>query len=212
MNDGTISKGLNFMKTVTAITLTLSTLSLLACSEVDLTQSEFVTLASDGSMDTGLDDVRYSEQFTDGTGNGYTVEIGVDEGLMSGGFRASVGMLPSTSMGDLPGASSVVFSGSYNLAHMERISSSFPTIVGYRRSVSGPINLTADFAAGTLSGAGTYLDVNGTFDDTNLNGTVTYTYSDLTGELDGTIGGDGAVGIFHGHTDDEIFAGGFIVD
>lgn len=197
------------MKTISVLTLALSTFTLLACAEVEPTQSDFVTLAADGSMDTGLD-VRLDSGDSDFSGNGYTIEIGGEAGFTSAGFRASAGMFPGSSVGDLPSTGTAVLSGTYEVVYGNSITASALGTKGLFGYSSANIDLTADFTNGTLIGQTSRLVVSGLFSGSVLDGFVTF--DGTAGTLDGLIGGDNAIGIFHGHSDTEIFAGGFLVD
>ena len=88
----------------------------------------------------------------------------------------------------------------------------------------GSITLNADFATGRLTGGGTgqdggtsnlvlnnnLLTVDGTFAGSTLGGVVTY--DGVSGPLRGLVGSDEVIGAFHGHTDSQVHAGGFIAN
>jgi len=57
---------------------------------------------------------------------------------------------------------------------------------------------------------GNRLSVDGRIDGTTLSGTVTY--DGVAGSLRGLVGGNEAIGAFHGHDDNNVFAGGFIAN
>jgi hypothetical protein len=72
---------------------------------------------------------------------------------------------------------------------------------------SGRIQLRADFASRTLEGSSGPLNVQGTFNNSTLQGRVFYNENE--GTLTGLIGGDKAIGAFHGFNGNIAFSGGF---
>jgi hypothetical protein len=82
-------------------------------------------------------------------------------------------------------------------------------IKGFSVPDEGDISLSVDFADQTIQGSDRDLTVNGEFEDGTLSGNVNY--DGISGDLRGVMGGDKAVGAFHGESSDQIFAGGFYV-
>lgn len=178
----------------------------------DFTTSGFATVAA---TSTGAEisnsslTRRTSGSDTNAAGDGYAYEVGVDG---SNGFVARSGMLSTTSVAALPSTGTATMSGTYEVARVTGISLSGSLLTGSAVSASGALTLTADFAGQTLTGISDngLLAVNGTFNSQDLNGSVTY--RGIPGQLDGLVGGDQAVGVFHGQTSTAIMAGGFMVD
>lgn len=100
-------------------------------------------------------------------------------------------------------------------------------VQGDRISENGSITLNADFDAGTVTGVGPELTVNGTVTGNNLGGTVTANYSDtvlrtgpggglvtitdtVNGDLQGSIGAAGLVGAIQGNDANTVISGGIV--
>lgn len=112
-----------------------------------------------------------------------------------------------------PGSGTATYYSSYEIVGIENInftetSATTGFITGSNFSDSGNITLSANFAAGTLTGADGDLSVNGTHSagSTNLGGSVTY--RGVKGSLDGALDVDSLIAAFHGNTDAIVFAGG----
>lgn len=140
-------------------------------------------------------------------GDGYAYRTG---NRPSGGFIGEAGIIPGTAVAAAPTSGIVVYSGTFELARITGINLSGNTLYGFSSYDGGALTLTGDFDTNTLSGSSGLLTVNGTIASGTLDGTVTY--NGLTGPLDGVIGSDRAVGVFHGDSSSQIFAGGFMLD
>ena len=194
------------MKIFSTLLIATSTIALAAC-EPDYTESEFVTPSASGTYVGDLDIID-STVMTDGFGNGFSYAIGfypADGDTTS--IKAIAGLLPGTSVNEVPTSGTASYQGVYGVAFVTDISVSSNILSGYAGEETGGITLNADFSAGTLQGSAGGLTVNGDFSSTDLNGTVEF--NGLTGELDGLIGGDATIGVFHGNDDHDVFAGGF---
>ena len=138
-------------------------------------------------------------------------------GIDGEGLFAVAGLFPGTSVTARP-SGSASYSGVYNLIEIEDIAISDGEINGRRTLQSGDLTLLANFGSNTIvSAPGSDLAVNGSMVGTDLNGTVRY--NGVTGNLDGLVGGNQAIGAFHGEgnvgpgtQDDYMYAGGFIAD
>ena len=178
----------------------------------DYTTSAFATAVASGSSSAQIVSSTLTHKIigsdVNSDGDGYAYEIGVDGGE---GFVARAGLLPGTRVPTLPTSGSATLTGTYEAARVAGIDLDNGRLIGFARKASGAITLEADFAGNTLSGRSDndLLKVNGTFDDENLTGTVTY--RDIPGALRGKIGGTEAIGIFHGKTSSSLMAGGFMV-
>lgn len=178
----------------------------------DFTESGFTTVvASGGSAQisgTTLSNSTSSANINN-DGDGYAYEVGVDDG---NGFVARSGVISSTSVAALPTSGSASMSGQYSAARVTSISLAGTQLTGVANNGSGSITLLADFEKHTLKGTSdnSLLVVRGNFTGKALNGSVVY--RGIPGTLTGLVGGDQAVGAFHGKTDSSIMAGGFLVD
>lgn len=203
------------MKLLSALAIATSAFSLSACLP-DLTESEFATPTDSGDFAMSFDE-SVAIVTEDGSGNGYAYEIGVSEGDFFGVAYPVVtvltGILPTTSVSELPSSGQATFSGAYEavLIDLTQVSDDM-TYEDIEAAFynTGTIDLVADFGAGTLTGSSGDLTVNGTFDSELLGGTVNY--DGLSGDLTGLIGGNRAVGAFQGDDLDEVLVGGFIVN
>lgn len=194
------------MKILSTLLITTSTIALAAC-EPDYTESEFVIPSASGTY-VGELDIIDSTVMTDGAGNGFSYAIGFYPAVGdTTSIKAIAGLLPGTSVTEVPTSGTASYHGVYGVAFVTDISVSSSILSGYAGEETGSITLNADFSAGTLKGSAGGLTVNGEFSGTDLNGTVEF--NGLTGELDGLIGGDATIGVFHGNDDDDVFAGGF---
>ncbi len=178
----------------------------------DHTNSGFVAVvASGGSAIVSGSTLSSKRSGSDvnSVGDGYAYEVGVDGG---NGFVAQSGILASTQVADLPASGTATMTGTYSAARITSISLSNGRLSGLANNGSGALTLVANFDNNTLIGSSTnqLLYVNGTFAGKALDGTVLY--RGIPGVLTGRVGGDQAVGAFHGKTDTAIMAGGFMVD
>lgn len=203
------------MKLISALAISTSAFAISGCLP-DLTESEFATPTASGEFaQEFVESVNHIND--DGSGNGYAFEIGVDDddffGVEYPVITVLAGVLPTTSLSDLPSSGQATFNGTYeavavNLADVDETMTADEVKDAFYHT--GAITLQADFGAGTLEGSGGDLTVSGTFSSDQLGGTVDY--NGLSGELQGLIGGDGSVAVFQGDDLDEVLVGGFIVE
>lgn len=185
-------------------------LILSACTDTsDVIDSGFADVSASGDFDRDLDGSQtiISRVITNGS-NGFAHQTGVDAD--SGKLISEVGLLPTSSVSALPTSGSAIYSGIYDVSGVTDADLSDDGLVtGQPYIGSGSITLNASFNNGTLRGTSDDGDlvVRGTFDSKDLDGSVEY--KGMDGDLDGLIGGDETIGIFHGEDDGEIFAGGF---
>lgn len=146
------------------------------------------------------------------TGNGYvySVEFNPDVGV-----RGYAGLMPGASVSDLPPPNTVAtLTGHYRVDWKTYETATSTNIQLDRQGgASGVVTLVADIDAGTLIGTSETandLAVNGTFDGNDLSGTATF--RGVTGPLQGLIGADEAIGVFHGSSSNSVHAGGFIAN
>lgn len=203
------------MKLISAFTITAFAFALSGCLP-DITESEFATPTAAGEFSTAFEE-SVTIVNNDGFGNGYAYIIGVDTGSFLGVEYPVVtvlaGVLPTTTVTDLPSSGQATFAGTYEVVaiNLNQVNSDMTT--GEIKDAFyqfGNIDMLADFSAGTLTGSGGDLTVHGTFNSQNLGGTVNY--NGQNGALQGLVGGDGAVGVFQGNDLDEILVGGFTVN
>lgn len=170
------------------------------------THSNFSTPNSVGIYSTALSSQRSGRDTAlDGDGYGYRVGARSSTGLIG-----QSGIIPGTSVAAAPTSGSVGYSGTFELAKITGISLSGNQIGGFSSYDGRSLSLTASFDDNTLSGTSGDLAVNGAISNGQLSGNVIY--DGLSGTLDGVIGADRAVGVFHGNGPDAIYAGGFLVD
>lgn len=122
------------------------------------------------------------------------------------------------------GSGTGTFSGLYGFGVMEDVVRTETEISGFPAQSIGNVFLTVDFANGSLAGTGSSTDgiqsdivVNGSISGRNLSGDVAVNYvtpsattTFLSTTLDGVVGENGAVGVFHGSDDNSALAGGFV--
>jgi len=168
----------------------------------DPTNSGFATPSSSGAIA--------------GKASGIGLRSGSDSSSVTGNVYATVSAAPA--MG------SATMTGRFEVAIIQGVSTDGTQVSGSTGIDSGSLTLVADFDGGTLTGSATgadagslnpylrnnALEIDGTFDGSELSGTATY--DGVTGPLRGLVGGNEAIGAFHGHTDTKVHAGGFIVN
>jgi len=188
--------------------LFLPLLAVSACATADSrTNSAFQTPSNIGYLGQTLTNATRGNDISL-TGDGYAYAVGEE---INGDFAGYAGIVPTTSVTAPPVLGSATWSGTYNLAQITGIELSTNGLQGYAASSTGAVSLTANFAAGSLIGSSTDLDltVNGTFVGSNLSGSVSY--RGLNGALTGLVGAGGAVGAFQGNSGTDLYAGGFMV-
>lgn len=179
-----------------------------ACATADnQTHSSFQTPSNIGYLGTTLTNATRGSDITI-AGDGYAYAVGAGSNTE---FYGYAGIVPTTSVLAPPTAGGAIWSGTYNLAQVTGIELSAQGLQGYAAENIGALSLVADFAAGTLIGVSTDLDlvVNGTFAGSSLSGSASY--RGLSGALTGLVGAVGAVGAFHGNSGTDLYAGGFMV-
>ncbi len=202
---------------------TAAAVTLIGCGEADQTATGFKTPTTVGGLSgNGGAQVRFGNDFSAVTGNGYAYQAGaIDEA----GFQAFAGIVPGASVEAAPAsATTATMRGQFEVAVVDAILMGGTTITGQNSIDSGSITLVADFQNGTLTGSGNGVDggfqniflnenlltIDGTFSGTTLTGTATY--NGVSGPLRGLVGVDEAIGAFHGNDDGQVHAGGFIAD
>ncbi len=180
-----------------------------ACSLTDVTTSGFDKPSSTGRPNGTTSAYEWGADTSAVTSNRYAYEVGptwLDK------FGAFSGISSGASVTAPPDTGVVTMTGSYEAAYMFGIEAGFVVSSGYASRDSGSMSVSVDYAAGTLVGGsndGT-LAVNGTFTGTSLGGSATF--DGVSGPLKGLVGGNEAIGVFHGHNSTTTHAGGFIVN
>jgi hypothetical protein len=179
-------------------------------TQENLTTTRFVTPSPTGAINIGLQDAT-SRVYTTSTDSrsGFAFQTGQIE---NEGLFAVAGLLPGSTVTAAP-SGSANYTGTYNLVAISGIALTDDSIYGFRREESGSLALRANFGNGNVTSApGSALIVNGNANGTVMRGTVTY--QGVSGDLNGLIGGDRAIGAFHGEGNDDtyMYAGGFIAN
>ena len=125
------------------------------------------------------------------------------------GVLLKTDLLPGTPELDAPTAGSATMRGGFALARARNAAETGGTWDADLDSVTGDLTLTARFGAGTLTGGGDGLTVNGRIAGDRLRGSVSY--GGVAGDLDGIIGRRSAIGLFTATGSGEGYAGGFAV-
>ncbi|MEM9970781.1 MAG: hypothetical protein AAF762_06740 [Pseudomonadota bacterium] len=185
----------------------------------DVTESAFVTPNSSGVIGrtSGPGTVAGSMTSTT-TGNVLGYEAGPDG---DDKFQAFAGIASGATVTPPPAAGTATYTGTYEVAAVDFILRTITGASGTSYVDEGSIALEADFGAGTLTGtgvstssnpdvSGNTLSVSGTFSGDVLTGTATY--DGVAGPLSGLVGSDEVIGVFHGNSDRQVHAGGFIAD
>lgn len=205
------------MKLTTLLILSPCVIALMGCLP-DVTEAGFQTPSADGTFDTNfVEGGETSLRSEDRSGNGFAYTIGVtDDSFLGQGYpviNVLAGVLPTSRVSDTPTSGTATFVGTYEAVHLNLQfvdpEISIEDAKALYREV-GAISLDANFNAHTLTGHSGELVVDGTFSGAELAGTVTY--EGFEGDLEGLMGGDGAVGVFVGEDLDEVLVGGFVVD
>jgi hypothetical protein len=191
-----------------------------ALTQDELTTTGFVrapNISNSGVIDIGLENdvTTRVAQTSPGSGSGYAFQTGA---IPNEGLFAVAGLLPNTTVTAVPTSGFASYSGSYNLVQVSNINISGGEIQGTPELLTEPLTLIANFANDKLvDDGGSDLQVNGTVNGTDIGGTVTF--NGVQGNLDGLIGGNRAIGAFHGEgnvgpgtDDDYMYAGGFIAN
>jgi len=203
------------------IGLTAAALVLSGCNlGGDPTDSAFSTPDASGTLNKATGG-RSGSDTSSVTGNTYGYQVGA---VTDDGLQGFAGTARGASVTPPPTGGSASFDGTFEVGLIDFIIQSGTRVSGETMIDRGAIALTANFDNGTLTGGGTGLDgglvnfylrenvlsVNGTISGTALRGSVTY--DGVTGPLRGLVGSNEVIGAFHGHTDNQVHAGGFIAN
>ena len=194
----------------------IATLAACGSQTADPTNTGFATPSSAGTLSV-LDSVTRDGDVTSPiTGNTYAFQVGSIEGR---GLQGFAGIAPGATVQEATGSEVATLNGTFQVGVIDSVNTSGSLVSGTATSDIGGISLTADFGAGTLTGSGSginpslngnTLEIDGTINGDKLSGSATY--MGVTGPLDGLVGTDEAIGVFHGHTDNQLHAGGFIAN
>ena len=201
--------------------LSLVALSGCALGFGDPTDSGFATPDASGDLSRVDSGARSGSDFSALTGNGYGNQVGAvdDDGLQ--GFA---GLVSGATVSAPLTTGSTTMTGDFELAVIDFIIQNGTSVTGQSTLDRGNLTLNVDFENRRVTGGGTGLDggisnivldnnvlaVDGQFVGDALTGTVTY--DGVSGPLRGLVGSNEAIGAFHGHSDNQVHAGGFIVN
>ncbi len=167
-------------------------------------RSGIATPKADGTFSGSFATI-FKGGFEDRDGNGYAFELG-REGTA---FSAFGGILPGTDLGPLPTSGLASMSGAYQIHEVGK-SDGEERDYGGIQSTTGRITIRADFDYNTLQGNDGVLNIDGTFSGDTLTGAAYFNQRPAV--LVGKVGGDSAVGVFHGTDDATAYVGGFLVE
>lgn len=206
----------------TLIMASVASIALAGCElgQGDPTNSRFVTPSNTGVISEADRGMRGADR-SSVTGNTYGYQVG---SVQNDGLQAFAGIASGARVSAPPTSGTASFNGTFELAVIDFILSNGTQVSGQSTLDRGDITLTADFDAGRLTGGGTglsgnisnivlgnnVLSVDGVISGETLSGTVTY--DGVSGPLRGLIGSDEVIGAFHGHTNSQTHAGGFIAN
>ena len=188
-------------------TLAMAAMLLSACGS-DITHSGFRSVdeaSEDGVVNVSLLN-RVDGNIFDANYGGVAYVIGVDLEQ----YEAWAGVMPNSTVGAEMDNGSATYTGQYSLAKVSGVDLVNDTPTGNAGADFGNITLTADFDRQTIIGSDGDLEIDGRIDGTALSGDVEY--EGIDGELQGVIGADAAIGAFHGHDSDTVYAGGFVAE
>lgn len=171
--------------------------------------SGFATPTSNGNFNAGLSQTTVPDGLIDGDGDGFAFQAGVQGGS---GLRAISGLLPGTDTAAWPTTGTATYTGDYLLIEIVDIFTIPGQIEGTPYTLGGPMSLSTNFANNSVVGSSSdgLLTINGSVNNGDLNGSVTF--DRVTGALDGVAGSDQIIGVYHGTSDQLVYAGGFIAD
>ncbi len=198
------------------LVLPLLTISACTITTGDATESRFATPTASGNFSGFEAGQSNGGSDADGAGNGYAYRAGAASSSNTG-FLAVAGMLPGTDVGaEVTTGGSVDYSGTYEYAgvtNIQRNNNVIGDVVATGTAITGggATTLRADFGAGTLRDVSGGLEVNGTISGADIGGTARVNGTATTTTLDGLIGTNLGVGVFHGSTSSEVISGGFLV-
>lgn len=152
---------------------------------------------------------------TIGYANGFTATGPLEARAVAGIQSENVGTA---------GTGTATFSGLYAFGVLEDVVLTETEISARDAQSAGNVFLNVDFNTGSLSGTGSStagiqsdITVNGSISGRNLSGDVAVNYetpaatmTSLATTLDGFVGVNGAVGVFHGSDANSALAGGFV--
>ena len=174
--------------------------------ESGFTNSQFNTPDSSGNYVTKSDrELTFKKIESDGDGISYRTYLVDYEG-----FTAEAGIIPGTVVAAAPVSGVVNYSGTFYVTGVREIDQIYGGIRGRPYAGSGGATLTGNFNTSKLTGSGDGLVVNGDISGGTFDGDVVW--RGIAGDLAGIIGADRTVGVFHGHNDTDVYAGGFIAD
>lgn len=138
----------------------------------------------------------------DGGGAQYSITMDRTDGPV-----VAASLMPGTNALTPPKGGSATMTGKFGLLKIEDAKITDGVWSGTRTAVDGDITLKARFGAGTLTGGGDGLSVDGKIAPDGLSGLVSY--DGVEADLDGIIGEKSTVGIFYGGHAGRGIAGGF---
>lgn len=130
--------------------------------------------------------------------------IGIDP---DSGPTVAASLAPGTPALTAPMSGQATMNGTYGMFHLENARQVDGTWQGEITESTGDITLTAKFGAGTLTGGGDGLQVDGKITNSRISGLVSH--SGVNADLDGIIGSGSTVGVFFGGGAGRGIAGAF---
>lgn len=185
------------------------------------TDSAFATPSASGNLSRATGG-RTGSSFSDLTGNGYGYQVG---SVSNDGLQGFAGIVPGAAVEDAPINGFAEMNGTFEVGLIDFIFQNGTQVSGQTTFDRGDITLFVDFTNNRVTGGGTglggglstnfvldnnALEVDGRIEDGALTGTVTY--DGVSGPLRGLVGANETIGAFHGHTDNQVHAGGFIAN
>ena len=185
-------------------------------------ESSFATPNANGEISrTDPNRSRAGSEFSSITGNGYGYEVGFVDDQNLEGFA---GLVPGATVAPPLSGGTASYQGRFEVAVLGDITRTSDSVGFTSFSDDGVLTLIANFDDQTLTGHGLGRDggdinplldnnelaVDGRFDGNALEGSVTY--NGVTGPLLGLVGADEVIGAFHGNSDTQLHAGGFIAN
>lgn len=151
------------------------------------------------------------------TGNAFAYEVGA---ITEDGFHAYSGLVPGTAVTPPPSTGQATYTGVFFVGFMGDLTTDDVSVTGIPGEDTGSIVMDIDFANGAMTAQGIGIDdntdallngnafeVTGTFSGTQMTGTATY--NGVSGPMEGLMGGNEAIGVFHGESNTQLHAGGF---
>jgi len=179
-------------------------------------ESGFAPASSTGTIGK-LDQVYIDNVITSPIdGDQFAYEVGAVRGE---GFQAYAGFLPGAEVVPPPTTGTATYNGAFFVGFMADVTRNDDEITGVALEDIGAITMDIDFGGGTMTASGTGIvtespffngnafNAEGTFTGTEMTGTVTY--NGVSGPMQGMMGADEAMGVFHGLAENQVHAGGF---